>query len=769
MASLELHKEYNSSGESVQDLFDSTEEGFYVPRYQRGYTWGEDNINQLFDDLVLGVQDLSRNHLATTFLGTTILTTLRDKKETVGPGENRAQPTAVQVVIDGQQRISTLALIAIQITTTLKKLLKMLPDEAPYSDIHNAGGEFIGRLRKLYTISLGRGAFPPQKPKIIRAAEDFWTYKGDDTAYGSPVARYIATYIRSGDAGMARGVLGAESGGQVRVRRNIELIERWIDGVCDAHIPDTMIYGEFPIGSKIASAEVQEDVLGFSDEDVDSVVGRVDTDKSRDDYFAAATYQLLLLTHYLLRRCGVNRLQPAHEEWGFDMFQALNATGTPLTVMETYLPQVMQAEAAVGGVWTSSPSCEYMAEIAELFDATATNEKKNQRTNELLRTFALCYEGKKLGNKFSDQRRWLTKAYEKRLTGIEKKREFTKGLAQTAKFYYLAWYMEDMTVSNHINGLGEHTDGEFISLLVRYLRDAKSRMTAPMLAMFYSQAIEDESKWDEFIECVKACAAFFTLWRSARSTAGLDDIYRRYFRGSESPVRVAGHSWKAHSHPVSSQQLKEYFLGVLQDKKIASMDAWIAASKSFLLYTEQRTICRFMLFVGGHDRVPDSSNTGLTSAGTKGSCTLLRLGQWIGKDYRSLEHVAPQNPIAGHGWDPEIYSSNLVHEIGNLILLPVEVNRLVDNREWIVKYLHYCHVGERTMDKLANLTGRAERKGIVLSKRATNALSKVEYNCAVEPILNVGEGGRWGADVIEKRTHQIKEVAWTRLMSWLQP
>ena len=127
MAEIELHKEYNSSGESVQDLFDRVEEGFFVPLYQREYTWEEENINQLFDDLVLGVRELSENENTTTFLGTTILTTLGNKEEVVKPGEERAQPTAVQIVIDGQQRISTLALISIQIIVKLEQLLKDIP------------------------------------------------------------------------------------------------------------------------------------------------------------------------------------------------------------------------------------------------------------------------------------------------------------------------------------------------------------------------------------------------------------------------------------------------------------------------------------------------------------------------------------------------------------------------------------------------------------------------------------------------------------------
>ena len=770
MTDIDLHKEYNSSGESVQDLFDSTEEGFFVPLYQREYTWEEDNINQLFDDLVLGVRELPEKDSATTFLGTTIMTILGDKKQTVKAGEERAQPTGVQIVIDGQQRISTLALISIQIIVKLRGLLDGLPHKAPYSDLHNAGQKFIERLGKLHTIELGKGATPPQKPKIIRAGDDLWTYDGGDTAYGSPVARYLATYIRTGNAQAALAALDFDSGTRgTRVRGNVKLIDEWLDAICDAHISGTNMHGQFPVGACITSPLMQEYVLGFTEDGVKAVVEKTETDKGQNDYCAAATYQLLLLTHYLLRRCGVNRLQPTHEEWGFDMFQALNATGTPLTVMETFLPQVMQAEAAAGNDWDQTLSREFMNETQELFEVTTTNEQKNRRTNELLGTFALCYEGQKLGNKFSEQRRWITRVYEKELPTINEKREFMGKLARTAKFFFFGWYMEEATVHHHINGLDRHSDGEFASLLVRYLRDANSKLSAPILARFYGQAVDDNAMFDEFIESAKACAAFFTLWRSANSTSGLDDIYRRYFKGSGAPVKVDEHNWKGHPQSATSQSLKQYFLDVLRDRGIAEKEAWITASERFLLYTELRTISRFVLFIAGHDRVADNANPGLTQAGTNGSCALLKLGRWMAKDHKSLEHIAPQNPSAGHSWDPDIYANDHVHQVGNLMLMPLDLNKFVDNKDWAVKYLHYCHVGERVKAKLTMLGEDAMKRGIVLSKKAIDALSKAEYNCAVEPILSVGEAGAWDAALITNRTRQIKGLAWETLISWLQP
>ena len=501
MADIDLHKEYSSSGQSVQNLFSRTEEGFFVPLYQREYTWEEDNINQLFDDLVLGVRELSENASETTFLGTTILATLRDRKQTVKIGEERAQPTGVQTVIDGQQRISTLALISIQIIVKLRYLLKGLPNEAPYTDLHNAGNKFIERLIKLHTIQIGEGATPPQKPKIIHSRDDLWTYDGDDSAYGSPVAHYIATYIRTGNAQAAFDAINSEKG--TRVRGNVKLMGEWINAICDAHIARTKVHGQFPVGESITSARMQDYVLGFMDDAVKDPVEKAETNKQEKDYYAAATYQLLLLAYYLLRRCGVNCLEPTQEKWGFDMFQALNATGTPLTVMETFLPQVMQAESAAGNQWETTPSCEYMDEIQELFEVTTTNEQKNRRTNELLGTVALSYEGLKLGNKFSEQRRWMTRVYGEQASSIDDKRKFIEKLARSAKFFYYAWYMEEMTTPHKINGLNRHSNGEFASLLIRYLRDANSRLSAPILARFYGQLLDGQTTKDEFIECAK--------------------------------------------------------------------------------------------------------------------------------------------------------------------------------------------------------------------------------------------------------------------------
>ena len=134
MPDIDLHNAYNSCGLSVHDVFARQEEGFFVPEYQRDYTWEEENINRLFEDLVDGIGVLAEDEgdQATTFLGTAILTNEIDKKRTVKQGDDRAQPTAVKLVVDGQQRIATIALVAIQLREVLETHEAILPDSPQF-------------------------------------------------------------------------------------------------------------------------------------------------------------------------------------------------------------------------------------------------------------------------------------------------------------------------------------------------------------------------------------------------------------------------------------------------------------------------------------------------------------------------------------------------------------------------------------------------------------------------------------------------------------
>ena len=545
-------------------------------------------------------------------------------------------------------------------------------------------------------------------------------------------------------------------------------MDKTLRDVINAGVPGAALFGQFPSGESVAIPRMQKQVLGYYEEPLTAIVAGQGVEARHLQ--ASQIYSLFLLSHYLLRCCGFNRLEPVREAWGFDMFQALNATGTPLTALETLRPQVMQAEDDSPCRWDDSPSRDHLDEIDALFERATSNEQKNRRTNELLRAFALCWSGDKLGNRFSAQRRWLGAAYGQELATIDEKRDWLGRLARVARFYRGVWFMDDLSSGYPvIEAFETHEQGQLVSVLVRYLRDANSKLSAPILARFYSQMLEGSTEPNEFVDAARACAAFFTLWRSSNSTSGLDEVYRRFFRSSERPVTVGEHRWTSSLEPVSVVALKEYFLEWLEEKGIGDKEDWSKRAKQFLLYTEVRAVCRFVLFLAHHDRVPEQNRPGLSEAGKQGvQPPLLELKAWLAKDYRTLEHVAPQNPPEKHRWDERIYRErNRVHEVGNLLLLPTDVNSLVDNSEWAVKFLHYSHVGSPTIGMIEALREEAEKRGVQLRDKAVKALSATKFNPTVAPVLSVGLEGRWSAELVDERTEQIKGVAWETLRSWL--
>jgi len=93
------------------------------------------------------------------------------------------------------------------------------------------------------------------------------------------------------------------------------------------------------------------------------------------------------LCYYLLQRCCFTLIEPVSENWAFDMFQSLNATGTPLTALETFKPLVVSVASNNGG-FKGSKSEEYFEQVDQLLGSRSASSK-NKLTNDYLTVFAL--------------------------------------------------------------------------------------------------------------------------------------------------------------------------------------------------------------------------------------------------------------------------------------------------------------------------------------------------------------------------------------------
>jgi hypothetical protein len=757
---MDISLAFKTTGETIKELFRGAGPGFYVPLYQRPYSWDRENVEQLLDDIVSGVDEVVRgNTRSIRFLGT-IIAISDQRHQSINPKDLKALPAAVDIIIDGQQRLSTISLLATVIDLELHRLYQAFPSEQPYSEAREAILTWRSALANVYSLDLERGE-PSRKPKIIRGGEDRWTFSGTDAEYMSPVSNYLAQYIRWTNSYEGRAPVPKDD----LVKRNIGYMRRTIHNIAFAHIEQSDLNGRFPTSSMIVSAIPEDNLWTFPRPDLKNIasIDFLDTD-SPESLVAEATH-IFAFCHYLFHHCCVTLIKPSDEDWAFDMFQSLNATGTPLTAIETFKPQVVRAEHELGSGYENSPSAHHFEKVEELYSGLTTAAAKSKMTNRLLVSFALAWDGTKLPSRFSGQRSWLHEKYES--GSINNRRRFTESFATMAEFQRYVW--DGYDGGNPLELL-DGMEEDLVSTCLLFLKDSNHRISASILAPFYGliAKAEEERRLEvirDFTSAVKTITAFYVLWRSVKSNSGLDAAYRSVIRGSELDNGI---KWSTDTGAELSN-LKTYLIEQLRDTAdIHNRNEWLARAQSYVGYDRSKNLCRFILFLAAHDTVPDDSSPGLMKRGTFACSSYLTPEKWTSPALKEIEHIAPAKVPAQSDWDPGIYESNVFHRIGNLTLLPKEINSSASNKNYNQKLLYYQHLGLNDPDRIAELRKKAQSEGMQLSAETIQRLREAAHQSHLTPILLRSASEGWDSDFIELRGARICTFVWDRMTEWLQ-
>ena len=750
MDTIQFDKLFEPSNKSVLDFFQISGAGYYIPEYQRGYSWDKDNITQLLTDINEGVSRLADGgdfNQEIHFLGTIITVT----DNGIGPKHKdpKGKPTRIDMIIDGQQRVITISIIASILVKELKKYFKQIKSSSPaYSDVKEIVETWNKKLMDIISFDLLRGN-PHLKPKIIRGGLDYWTFEDDiELAYQSEFAKYQAQFINA-YTGSGTDFPAFEMDGHYK--DNAKQIQRWLSNtVAKAHEDNE----SFPDAQSILNHFSEDLLWDYNRSTLKSIIEKQFTsEKDKESSTLCSLVQTLAACHYLLQRCCFCVIRPANEDWAFDMFQSLNATGTPLTAIETFKPVVLNYMKLNKTEYRGSVTETYFTKVENFLSLPNSAVQKTKRTNEFLVSFFVAYKGEKVPTHFSGERKALVEGYSS-LSTAQEKVSFIKKMGDYSDFFDL-WLAYD---GNKLFKLNEsHEELDLASLLLIFLKDSNHRMAITTIGTMYQGVLDNTlNAGQSFIESVKATAAFYFFWRTAYSNNGLDVAYRDFFKECFEQKRE-----------ITAGEIKRHFAKSLNEKGF-NKESWKRSAALSLRYGNSgNDLVKIALLISSTDTIPDSSVKGSVKKGKVGTFDYLKVKNWKADDLKTIEHIAPQtNPGT---WDDKLYDPDTmyVNSLGNLTLLPVDINASIGNKSLQEKLLYYKAVAEDDPAVLEKLSSKAKALGFTLSESTINLLKNSKYAHHIHPISTLDYCDTWKADLVKTRTNAMLDIIWDTLTGWL--
>lgn len=761
MAVLNIENSFLTENRSVYSFLNQSGQGLYIPLYQREYSWDSDNIEQLLEDLSRGIYriasgDVTDDAKEIRFLGT-IITVVESNRNNIYPVDPQAVPGRIEKLIDGQQRVSTIALMATLLVKQLRFIQTQPKTASSITDeLNEICNLWISKLEKIYSFDLGRGK-PTLKPKLARGSVDYWTRERDvDEAYRSELSNYLGHFIQAYVDKTQLPCLSKEKYGNSLLYKNGRRIESWLKKeVSTAHEGNE---GDaFASAVDIISHFKQEAIWDYERPHFLELIRENNhTDKRSDSYILCELVQVLSVCHYLLDRCCFTIIQPTDDDWAFDMFQSLNATGTPLTAIETFKPTIVNTienNDADNSQFKNSLSEKYFKKVEDFLSEATNAQQKNKRTNDFLTSFFVTYDGSTISTHFSYQRKILIKAYTD-CTSLSEKELLLRDMGNYADFYkyWLQFGASDNRVFYGLEGLH---DADLASMLLLFLKSSNHKMAITILGSMYGHIINgEEHSGDDFVEAVKLIGFYYFLWRSAYSNSGLDTTYREFFKNLKDKKTLC-----------SIDEIRKHIKAILTRKEIATFDQWKAKAQNQLKYDATgNDVIRMALLITAHDTMPDESVVGLIKESRAGSSPYMSMEKWRSVDLKTIEHIAPQSNKNGL-WDENLYNQQTspYNQLGNLTLLPQDLNSSAGNKGWKEKLLYYQCVAERDADKLNEIAKIADGYGVTFNDSTLTLLKDCTYNAHLLPISQMSLSDSWNIELVQKRTDKMLEIIWNRI------
>jgi uncharacterized protein with ParB-like and HNH nuclease domain len=773
---------FKAEPQSVFDvLCDRKSTGFYLPAYQRPYSWEEKHIKDLFSDCENVFRNLLESPDAIIFLGSILSVDDSEGKTIYPPSKRNHTPVNIKLVIDGQQRLSTLILIILCLNEKLNLFLPKLKSKIEKTDNEEVE-EVLDGLREIVSqlvIDTSNFVIETQAdhelykylPKIIRSQIDCWGKDEKKAGYHSPLAEVLIKYqrhlIEYKDLNRFKEFsLSEVDEGSKRIVDNIKIIRKQLKSIEQGFKSNNTQDDQ-------ESALTIEDLVDKNtlDECLDFPVDSDLLALANEDKNIEEVIFIAIFTKFLLHRVCLTYVEVNNESYAFDMFEALNTTGEPLTALETFVPKVIEhfGDKKKQGEDNIDNTTALLKSITDRFEALTKAKEKNDKTKALILAFVRAYKGQVKVTSLRDQRDSMLSSYDN--CHYSDKDDYLYYLKRTTDFLFDYWQAK----APNLQGLVPESELEQANLCMLYLTDIKHDITSSLLIQFL---LLDE-KYDvvgsndsQFFKLLKAVTSLSVLWRAMSGGAdGIDGVYKKlHEKGIEihdqvtKPFQLCNASLQADLFDV--EKVKQFFKYELDNKiankgspKELSEDRWFDVCLNQQMLAKPKG-SKMITLAGFHglsmrDNEFIQENTGSNDFLTITNWELLHSTDRISKIFE------PER-ATGDDWDSTVKVPEVFNRLGN-ILIDARCNiaskksrSWYETRQNMLKSLNNDALDD--IDSLAaNYSGLSEEsKRLLAIYKFENKYSEITY------------AADWNEDAVNQRTEVLLKNAWHNLIKWLE-
>ncbi|MEP4247380.1 DUF262 domain-containing protein [Tateyamaria sp.] len=770
----EIRDLFEVSAISPEELsqIDKGPAGYKIPEYQRPYDWDTENVHRLVVSMFAGLQRLSESESADayTFIGTLIFVE-----------DNSKEPTFKEqsyLVVDGQQRVTTLSLLACAVIENLRSTHDMLPSISPIVDAWlESEVEFFER--SLIKLVVGKQDLKGDKsfpfPRIIREGDN----RGKsikEQELKSSISKFLVEFFDFYSSDKTEFVVPKlpDTRETRKILENFTFMGALLN---ELNEPDWHAENDCKFLSKDSFKRAGIKNLLSALKDHAETDGQIELDQILLNEKTHEFFRSLLFASYLCNCVGITVVTTSDESAAFDIFDALNTTGEPLSALEVLKPVVVSSlnGSKTHAGYKNSSAQEAFNRWDQVFeDENYTNtQEKQDETKRTIVTAALVTAGEKIAEKLSIQRAEIRKYFRKSFSSDEDAGEtFVSTLADVAEFRRDYWNDPSLSRLNILHSDAAQCDE--LKFLFCFLQAMKTPMSLPILFRYWRRG-KQESDFKDFLEAVRAVTAFLALRRAAtEKTDGIDSCFRDLMAEGTGTKKYGFCSRLDFSNKVPSiPDLKAALRANLTSKKLqfsspAGREKWVEHCVDVPMYSAAQPLAKFMIFASHNKTAVNSTKpwllkrSGVISAADR---EFMTYATWTDPRYKTVEHVAP-NSAGAKGWPTDILNNARVRNtLGNLTLLPMKENAHISNAAWNKKRLFFdALVAKTDADRTTKLT-QAET---VLKQPFRRATIKVVKDSSRLGLLDgIADTKNWDKKHVEERSRRLLELAWDEIWPWL--